>query len=128
MHVELGCQTAILNFKIYGNSKNWENVQKTYFFKKIQDFFLIKKKRKQCLRTLANEYVYKISSLKAILKSYLSSLPASSYLEKRLGFAVLNAQRPLFMLFTRVSAISDFQLLSDLGHPRSVLGPLFSVF
>ena len=104
-----------------------ELFKKRIFSKKSKIFFNLKK-RKQCLRTLANEYVYKISSLEAILKSYLSSLPASSYLEKRLGFAVLNAQRPLFMLFTRVSAISDFQLLSDLGHPRSVLGPLFSVF
>ena len=43
MQIELGCQTAILNFKIYGNSKNWENVQKTYLKKKIQDFFLILK-------------------------------------------------------------------------------------
>ena len=87
--------------------------KKRIFFKKIQDFCYNFKKRKQCLRTLANAYVHKISSL---------------YLEKRLGFAVLNAQRPLFTLFTRVSAISDFQLLSDLGHTRSVLGPLFRVF
>ena len=87
MQIEYAYKTASPVFEIF------ENFEKYFLFSKIfQDQFLIKK-RYMCIRTLADEYVYKVPSC---------------FLEKQLSFAVLNAQKATFSLFTRISAFLLF--------------------
>ena len=89
MAIELLCQI----WKILKIEKN-NNI----FFQNIPEHFSIFKKTKICIRTLPDEYVYKISS---------------GYLKKRLSFAILNAQKGHFLRYFRgFRHFSDFQFLS----------------
>ena len=67
--------------------------------------------RNRCLRTLADEYVSKISS---------------RYIGKRLSFAVSNAQKGhLLRYLWGFRHFSDFQFLSGLGRSKRVLRSSF---
>ena len=83
------------------------------FFPGFCFFFLLFKSRNIRERTLVDEYVYTISIWR---------------LEKRLRFAVLNAEKGHLLRYLRgFRQFSDSRILSDLGRSRSVLGLFFAL-
>ena len=99
------CRFIFWNF---GNFWKLENMSsKNFVFNNFWENFEFSKNQNMCVRTLADEYVCKFSS---------------RYLEKRLHFDVLDAPKGHFFYLRGFCHFPDFQILSGLGHSKSVLG------